>query len=156
MGEGVGIGQHLVHAAMLRVEHALHLLVGEAGGDVDGPVAEPEEQFLGLLVAAVDVGVAQSGIHLVQVVESDPCAGVGTEVAFPEGAPYLVAVGHSAHVAPSPFRMVARVGIGAGLQLANHVFHPLLALLASGAGVEGQGGEVVSSHMSVESVPVGV
>ena len=39
-GHGVGIGQHLVHAAVLRVEHTLHLGIGETVGEFDSPVAE--------------------------------------------------------------------------------------------------------------------
>ena len=50
--------------------------------------------------------------------------------------------------------MVLGIGIGAGLQLADPVFHALLALLAARSGVDGQGGQIVAAHMAVQSCPV--
>ena len=57
-GDGEGVGKHLVHASMLIAEHSFHLLVGQPGNQVDGPVAEAQERFFCLLVAAIDPCVA--------------------------------------------------------------------------------------------------
>ena len=50
--------------------------------------------------------------------------------------------------------MVLGIGIGTGLQLADPVFHALLAFLAARSGVHGQGGQIVATHMTVQSCPV--
>ena len=68
----ISIGEHLVHTALLVAHHLLHLRVAEIGSDVDAPVAEAEEEFLGFLIAAVEPGVAKSCVHLVDVVERGP------------------------------------------------------------------------------------
>ena len=63
-GDGVGIGQHLVHAAVLVAQHSLHLLVAETCRQVDGPIAESEEELLRLLVATIEPRIAQACVHL--------------------------------------------------------------------------------------------
>ena len=52
--------------------------------------------------------------------------------------------------------MVFVVGIGTLLQFAYHVFHALAAFIAARGGIDGHGRQVVASHVSVESVPVGI
>ena len=84
LGDGIGIGQHLVHAAMLVAQHLLHLSIAETCREVDGPVAETEEQPAGLFVAAVEPCVAQSRVHLMKIVEWCPRAEVHSEVALLE------------------------------------------------------------------------
>ena len=155
-GDRVAIGQDLVHAAVLVAHHLLHLGIGEAGRQVDGPVAEAQEQVLGLLVAAVQPRVTQARVHLVQVVERGPGAGIHAEIALLEPAPDVFAVGHAAHVALAPFRVVLHVGIGAFLQLGEHVLHPAAALLIARRGVHRHRGQVVTAHMAVQAVPVGI
>ena len=81
---GVSIGNNLIYAAMLHTEHILHLLVGELGCDVDSPVAEAEEELLCILVAALEPCVAQTGIHLMDLVERNPCGVESAEIAFLE------------------------------------------------------------------------
>ena len=57
---------------MFCVEGALYLFVSQSAGQVDSPVAEAEEQLLSLLVTAIYPAVAQSGIHLVQIIVRYP------------------------------------------------------------------------------------
>ena len=155
-GDRVAIGQDLVHAAVLVAHHLLHLGVGEAGREVDGPVAEAQEQFFRLLVAAVQPRVAQARVHLVQVVERGPGAGIHAEIALLELAPDVFAVGHAAHVALAPVGVVLDVGVGAFLQLGEHVLHPAAALFVARRGVHRHRGQVVAAHVAVQAVPVGI
>ena len=100
--DGIGISQHLVHATVLGVEYAFHLLVRETGRQVDGPVAEAEEECLGLFVAAIHPGIAQTGIDLMDIIKRYPRTEVGLEVALLEGRPDTVAIGHTTDVAFAP------------------------------------------------------
>ena len=52
--------------------------------------------------------------------------------------------------------MVLGIGIGTTLQLADPVFHALAALLRARSGINGHGRQVVTAHVSVQSVPVRV
>ena len=100
--DGVGISQHLVHAAVLRIECPFHLLVCKSCRQVDGPVTQTEEERLGLFVAAIDPGIAQTGIDLMDIIKRYPRTEVGLEVALFEGRPDTVAIGHTADVALTP------------------------------------------------------
>ena len=141
---------------MLVTEHPLHLFVAEVGRQVDDPVAEVHEEFLSLLILAIPPGIAQAGIHLVQVVERGPRAEVRAEVALLERRPDALAVGHTAHVATSPLRVVLPIGIGTRLQLADHILHATEALRVAHRRVHGQRRQVVTAHMAVESLPIGI
>ena len=90
--ERVGIRQHFRHATVLRIEHALHLLRGELGNDVHGPVAELAVQRLRRAVAGIDGCVAQTCHHLVFAIERHPAPHlvIGRQVSFVELLPYLV------------------------------------------------------------------
>ena len=70
--DGIGIDEHLVHSAVLIAEHLFHLGIREACGQVDGPVAETQEKFFGLFVSTVEPCVAQTGIHLMEIIERRP------------------------------------------------------------------------------------
>ena len=85
LGNGVGIHQHLVHTAVLVAQHVLHLGVRESCGQVDGPVAETQEECLSLFVTAVEPRIAQSGIHLMNIIERSPRTEVSPEFPFLEG-----------------------------------------------------------------------
>ena len=61
----IGIEKGLVNTAVLGIQHTLHLIIAEGGGDEDTPVAEFQENGAGCRVVAVDVGIAQSGQNLV-------------------------------------------------------------------------------------------
>ena len=50
--------------------------------------------------------------------------------------------------------MVLGIGIGTGLQFTDPIVESLLTLLAARSGIEGKGRQIMSAHMSVESVPV--
>ena len=154
--DAVGIVQHLVHATVLIAQHAFHLLVAEACRQVDGPVAEAQEEVLSLLVATVCPCVTQACKHLMQIIERGPRTGIHTEVTFLEVAPDALAVRHAAHVAPAPLRVVLHVGIRTELQLADHILHALSALLITHGGVHRHRRQIVATHMSVQPVPVGI
>ena len=64
------------------MEGTLHLFVSQTGCQVDGPVTETEEELFGLFVAAIHPGIAQTGIHLMEIIKRYPCARIRTEVAF--------------------------------------------------------------------------
>ena len=52
--------------------------------------------------------------------------------------------------------MVFGICVGTFLQLGNHVFHALAALVVALCGIDGEGSEVVAADVSVKTVPVGV
>ena len=71
-GVDVEIGEHLVHAAVLRVEHLLNLRVGERREHALGPRGELRLDGERGLVAGVAIRVAQPGVRLVQRVPRRP------------------------------------------------------------------------------------
>ena len=71
-GDGVHVRQHLVHAAVFLPEHALHLLIREAGRDGFAPVTTANQDFAGLLVAGEPISIPQPGEGLVQVIPRHP------------------------------------------------------------------------------------
>ena len=152
--DGVGIGQHLVHATMLRIEHTLHLLIREACREVDGPVAEAKEELLGLFVATIHPGIAQACVHLMNIIKRYPRTIIGPEVTFLEVTPHTVAARHTAYIALAPRRVVLGVGIGTSLQLADEIVHTLATLLAACGRIDGHRRQIVAAYMSVETVPV--
>ena len=91
-----------------------------------------------------------------QVIERCPRTEVDTEVALFERAPDALTIGHAAYVALSPFWVVLGVGIGTELQLANHILHAPTALLIARSGILGHCRQIVTTHVSVEPVPVGI
>ena len=155
-GNGVCIGQHLVHAAVLVAQHALHLFVAKTCRQVDGPVTEAEKELLRLLVAAIEPCVAQTCVHLMQIIERCPRTEIHAEVALLEVAPDALAIGHASHIALAPCRVVLHVGISTNLQLADHVFHASAAFVVTRGSVDGHSRQVVTPHMAVQPVPVGI
>ena len=154
--DGVCVGNYLVHSSVLVVEHLLHLLVGEVGGEVYRPIRKSEEELFGVLVATIEPSVAKSGVHLVDVVKWSPRAEIGAEVAFLEVAPNLLAVGHSAYVSAPPRRMVFGVGGGTFFEFGDEVFHTSAALVVACGGVESHCCEVMTANVSVKTVPIWV
>ena len=116
MCDGEGIGDHLIHSAVLIVEHPLHLLVCQTRREVDGPVDKAQKQFFRLLIATIDPCVTQSRKHLVQVVERCPRTEIGAEVAFLKSAPQTVTIGHATYIPFPPFWVIDDVGVGTSLQ----------------------------------------
>ena len=82
---GIGIGQYLVHTSMLSIECTLHLGIRETCRQVDGPVAEIEEECLCLFVAAIHPRIAQARVHLMKIIERHPRTIVRSKVALLEG-----------------------------------------------------------------------
>ena len=155
-GHLIGIGKHLVDAAMLGVEHVLHLGVGEIADEVDTPVAYLEEALVPLLAAAIEPSVAETGHHLVDDVEGYVTAVlvVLREVTTVETCPHTV-VGESAYVAVKSFRVVIEYGL-ALRHLFQRIVHALLQpgthiLILGGSVGQGKGREVVPAYMSVEA-----
>ena len=85
---GVEIGEHLVHAAVLGVEHLLNLRVAERREHALGPLGELDLDVERGAVAGVAIRVAQPGERLVQRVPGRPQA-VQVEAARAD-----VALGH--------------------------------------------------------------
>ena len=72
LGDGIGIGQHFVHATVLVTQHLFHLGIRETCREVDGPVAEAEEQGLRLFIATIQPRIAQARVHLMKIIERRP------------------------------------------------------------------------------------
>ena len=158
-GHLVGVGKHLVDAAVLMAEDSLHLLVAEAGYEAHAPVAEAQEHAARGVVVAVEPRVAQAGEGLVHVVERHPRRPVELHVATRKGCPQLARAGHAAEVAVhyGVGRCVPRVL--AVLQSRHKAVHALFQLclqrrVGTRAPGYGEGGEVVAAHMAVEALPV--
>ena len=148
-GNLVSIGKNLVHATELGAGHLLHLVIVQIGYFVQTPVAELYEHILGLLNAGILPRVAQARVHLMYIIPGHPSSAEQPEVTLLEVAPKLLAVGYTAYVAVT-------IGYLAALQLINHIYQTVIALLVAGGGVVyGQGRYVVSAHMSVQAGPVG-
>ena len=90
------------------------------------------------------------------IIERYPRTIVGSEVTPLEAAPHTVAARHAAHVTLAPCRMVLGIGVGTGLQFADKVFHALLAFCAARRGIDGHRRQVVTAHVTVQSVPVAI
>ena len=150
------IGQHLVHATVLSIQHSLHLSISQAGSQVDSPITKAQEELFGLLIAAISPCVAQSCIHLVYIIERYPCAIVSTKVALLKVAPHTIAAWHTTYIAFSPGRVILGICIGTSLQFADPVFHTLAALFITSSGIDSHSCKIVSAHVSVKSVPVGI
>jgi hypothetical protein len=73
-GARVQIDQHLAHAAVLDLQHGLHLLLAQSGGNFVRPVGQLQCNLFGLSIAAEHPGVAQARENLVLRVPGDPRA----------------------------------------------------------------------------------
>ena len=153
--ELVGVEHRLVHAAVLRVEHALHVGVAQLRHYVDAPVGELAEQLAGHLALAVDVGIAQSGQNLVLHVEGHPSAValVGLYVTLVEGRPVRVD-GLSADESVESLGVLVELV----LTVLHHLQHVVHALLQTGLQVgvvtggigQGQGRQIVAADVAAE------
>ena len=70
-GQDINVGENLVHPAMLGVEHALELLIGEVLRGGFGKVAEFYQYHERAGAGAIGVGIAQAGHDLVHGVPRD-------------------------------------------------------------------------------------
>ena len=91
-----------------------------------------------------------------QVIKRCPRTEIHPEVALFKGAPDALAVWHAADITLAPLRVVLGVGIGTELQLADHILHALAALVIARSGIDGHCRQIVTAHMAVQSVPVGI
>src|SRR4051794_36238040 len=90
---GIEIGEHLVHAAVLRIEHPRHLLVAHGREHALRPRRELRLDVERRLVARISIGVAKPGVRLVQGVPRRPepvqVEAAGTNVTARYGGPRL-------------------------------------------------------------------
>ena len=154
VGDGVGICQHLVHTAVLGMQDTLHLVIRKSCRQIDGPVTETEEELFGFFVTAIDPSITKTGIHLMDIIKRYPRAIVSPEVALFKGRPDTVTSRHTAYITLAPLRMVLRVGFGTGLQFADEIVHPLLALCIACGSIDGHRRQIVTTNMTVKTIPV--
>ena len=154
--DAVDVGKRLVQSALFADEHLLNLLVGESRHELHHPVGQLDEHRLGLAATGNEVGIAQSGVDFMDVVQRHPAVvqseGVGADVALRQFLPYFAAIGHTAQIAVAG-------SILAALQLAHHVVEPLLYLgITRGGSHIAECRQVVTADVAVESgvLPVGV
>src|SRR5574344_769872 len=96
------VGKGLVESSMLTSQHVLHLLVGEVGSGALHPVGEFHEHILCLLAMSHKIGISQSSVNLVDIVERHPSV-VESEGGCPHIAllnllPHLPSVGHTTQI----------------------------------------------------------
>ncbi len=153
--DGVSVGQHLVHASVLGVEHSLHGAVGQFGYDIDAPVAELAKHRSSLLAPRIEIGVTQASEHLVLTIEGHPAAMVaeGGDVARKHFLPIIIDR-LPAEIAVQPFLVVIEGLLAVG-ENGEHVVKTFLELLlrrtvmAGGVG-QRERAEVVAAHMARE------
>ena len=102
---------------MFLAEHPLHLVVGKAGCDLLAPVTALNQDVAGLGVAGNQIGIAQTGKGLVQVIPRHPFAVHCLDPSSRDGLPQFATAGNTADIA------VARSFL-ATLQFRNHVVQP--------------------------------
>ena len=88
------------------------------------------------------------------IIKRYPRAIVSTEVTLLEITPDTIAARHTAHVAFAPSRVVLGIGISTGLQFADKIVHPFLALHITSSRIDGHRRQIVSANMSVQTIPV--
>ena len=151
----VGIHQRLVHAAMFRAQHLLHLLVADVAHQVHAPVGEPAEELLAHLAVGIEEGIPQTRQHLMLTIEGHPAARTAElrDVAGIEARPDVVQ-GLSADESLQTLRVVL-VGILTVLHDGEAVVQLLLHLrlragIVRGGIGQGEGADVVSAHVSAQ------
>ncbi len=138
-GEDIGVGQHFIHAAVFRAEHALKLGVGHRGGLGFRPVAEFGQDVEGGGVVAEEVGIAEAGEDFVQGVPGH----AGDAAAGDEVVELGLAVGKGADEA------IRARGL-AGLKFGDDIIGALPVHRIAGGGMHhGDGGEVMAESMAM-------
>ena len=147
-GDCIEVRQDFIHAAVLSIEHLLHLLIRKTCDDAVTPVSQLEHHLAGLLIARDQPGVAQSGKSLVEVIPGHPFASEGFDVATRHLRPKCAAARDTANVTVAGSLLAA-------LQFGNHVIEPATQLalprIRSGGAHEGQRGEIMTGRVPVEA-----
>ena len=91
-----------------------------------------------------------------QIVKRCPRAVINAEIAILETTPDLGAVGHTAHIADTPFGMVFLIRLGTLRNLTDHILHAAATFLISRGSIDSHRREIVATHVSVQSIPVRV
>ena len=157
---GIGIGKHLVHAAILLLQRLLYLLVGEVLHQCHAPIAEAQKHAACILSVGIEPGVTQSGKEFMDIIERHPPFPHHIHLARGKTGEELPGTWHTAHIA-------VHQGVGTVLpcllRLVNTVQAPAQPLcqplfgrwLLARCPCDGQGTDIVSAHMTVKSGPVG-
>ena len=155
-GNGVCISKHLVHASMLVAEHFLHLFVVQITRNVHSPIAELQKEILCLFIAAIEPCITKTCIHLMNIIERCPCSKVRSEISFTESRPHLGTIRNTTYIVMAPGFRTLIVGIKHQLEFGYHIFHALAAFLIACGRIDGKSRQIMSAHMSVQSIPVGI
>ena len=153
---GVCISKHLVHASMLVAQHFLHLFIIQITRNVHCPIAELQKQILRLFISAIEPCITKTCIHLMNVIERCPCPEVRSEISFTESRPHLGTIRNTTDIVMAPGFRALIVGIKYQLEFGYHIFHALTAFLIACGSINGKGRQIMSAHMSVQSIPVGI
>ena len=141
-GEGVEVGEDLVHAALLGLEGSLHLFPGETVDAEPDPIGHLGGAGEGLGVAGELVGIEEPGHDLVERVPRGPDALAGfhaVDEGFGKGRE-VAGMGAGFGQGGLAFGKAGHDGIGALLE-------PVIA----GGGVhEGAGGEIMADDMAAQ------
>ena len=154
--DGIHVGKHFVQAAMLAAQHVLHLFLCQSIRQVGHPVGQLHEHVPCFLASGHEIGIAQPGVSLVDVVERHPTVvqaeRIGPDIAVLDFRPHLPASGHTAQIT------VAR-RVLATLHLGKHVVQPTLDFRIARGGIHvGKGGKIMPADMPVQSrvLPIGI
>ena len=139
---------------MLVAEHFLHLFIAQITCYVHCPIAELQKEILCLFIAAIEPCITKTCIHLMNVIERSPCSEVRSEIAFTESSPHLGTIRNTTDIVMAPGFMALIVCIKDQLEFGYHIFHALAALLIACGRIDGKGRQIMSAHMSVQSIPV--
>ncbi len=142
-GQGVKLGERLVHAALFANQHFLPLIVREIFRGGIGPVGEVRGDFQRLRVVAQLAGVNQPREFLVERIPRNPAA-VEVETSGPDFAAgnfveNLLAVRHGRHVAVA-------IGLLALGELVHDVIHPFQKLPVAGVLIHPRTGREIMSE----------
>ena len=123
---------------------------------VHSPIAELQKQILCLFISTIEPCITKSCIHLMNVIERCPCSEVRSEISFTESRPHLGTIRNTTDIVMAPGVMALIVGIKHQLEFGYHIFHALAAFLIACGCIDGKSRQIMSAHMSVLSIPVGI
>ena len=141
---------------MLVAEHFLHLFIAQITCYVHCPIAELQKQILCLFISAIEPCITKTCIHFMNVIERCPCSEVRSEIAFTESCPHLGTIRNTTYIIMAPGFRTLIVGIKHQLEFGYHIFHALAAFLIACGRINGKSRQIMSAHMSVQAIPVGI
>ena len=90
------------------------------------------------------------------VIERCPCSKVRSEIALTESCPHLGTIRNTTYIVMTPGFRTLIVSIKHQLEFGYHIFHALAAFLIACGCIDGKSRQIMSAHMSVQSIPVGI